>query len=64
MNMSSFLTALKIALGIQISACLAAPLIVWIPIGGLPSMIAITASLVAQIALLISAFAFLGGLAT
>lgn len=61
-NLKNVLAAAKVVLGIQATACLAAALIAWIPVAGLPLMWTILGALVVQAALIISAFAFLSQL--
>ncbi len=61
-NLSAVLTAAKTVLGIQATACLWAALKAWIPVVGLVVMGVILVALAVELALIISALAFLSQL--
>jgi hypothetical protein len=61
-NLMGVLTASQTVLGILATDCLWAALQAWIPVVGLVVMLVIIAALIVQLALIISAFAFLSQL--
>lgn len=63
-NLGSVLTAVKVVLGIQATACLAVALYAWVPLAAQPAQWAIIGSLIAEAALIISALVFFSQLAT
>lgn len=57
-NMRNTLKAVLVVLGVQTTACLVAALLAWIPVAGLPLMVAVGGALVAQVALIIAVLGF------